>query len=428
MSESVATPYLVVDFGEEGGTYSWNGVDEVRSWISQQRADWQWLSQPNLGPTNNAWGSIANPLGDSQTCLNNAEQHKNNEQHSAQMVREAKQHLERLFSKSPWLLPNASYRKYIFEVRESGRLIEAGLIAAHLLGQDMNGAPLSKVIAALVEFELFSRGIKDRVRTESTALKKLVGEMTTLLDEHKQLKINQAAEFATLNTDVATQTTIHGTSFDEAQAARDEAWKKQLQETEDELKQLNETYDTHMALAAPVSYWVDKRDKHSKWAKRSFIALTACMLIFGIVLFCELRGVAQMIEDTKLAAIASSAANAKLGTAVATAPAASALSPLLDVLATWKIGAYILLVTLAFWFIRLLVRIFLSNIHLENDASERVTMAKTYLALIRDGSFEGKEHIGTILAALFRPTGDGIVKDEGLPPTAMEWLTKLSGK
>ena len=84
--------------------------------------------------------------------------------------------------------------------------------------------------------------------------------------------------------------------------------------------------------------------------------------------------------------------------------------------------------TLAFWFIRLLVRIFLSHIHLENDAAERVTMAKTYLALIRDGSFEGKDNIGTILAALFRPTGDGIVKDEGLPPTAMEWLTKLSGK
>jgi hypothetical protein len=44
-------------------------------------------------------------------------------------------------------------------------------------------------------------------------------------------------------------------------------------------------------------------------------------------------------EDTKLAAIASSAANAKLGSSVATAPATSALSPLLDVLATWKIGA-----------------------------------------------------------------------------------------
>ena len=428
MTESVATPYLVANFGDDGGTYSWNSVQDVSSWISQQRADWQWLSQPNLAPANNAWGSIANPLGDSQNCLNNAEQHKNNEQHSAQMMREAKQHLERLFSKSPWLLPNSAYRKYIFELRDSGRPMEAGLITANLLGQDLNGAPLSKVVSALVEFELFSRGIKDRVRTESAALKKLVGEMTSLLDEQKQLQVNQAAEFATLNANVVTQTTMHGTSFDEAQAARDEAWKKQLQETEDELKQLNETYDTHMALAAPVSYWEGKRDKHSKWSKWSFIALTLCMVAFGGVLFWELRGVAQMIEDTKLAAIASSDATAKLGSVVTTAPAASALSPLLDVFATWKIGAYILLVTLAFWFIRLLVRIFLSNIHLENDASERVTMAKTYLALIRDGSFEGKEHIGTILAALFRPTGDGIVKDEGLPPTAMEWLTKLSGK
>ena len=428
MSESVATPYLVVNFGEEGGSQSWTNIEEVRAWMTLQRTDWQWLSQQNTNPTNNAWGVISSALEACRNSLQSAEQHAGNEQHVTHMKRDAGQHLERLFTKSPWLLPNTSYRKYIFEMRESGRPIEAGLIAAHLLGQDMNGAPLSKVVAALVEFELFSRGIKDRVRTESAALKKLVGEMTTLLDEHKQLKVNQAAEFAILNADVATQTTNHGTSFDEAQAGRDEAWKKQLQETEDELKQLNETYDTHMALAAPVSYWEGKRDKHSDWAKWSFIALTACMLIFGGVLFWELRGVAQMIEDTKLAAIASSAANAKLGSPATTAPAASALSPLLDVLATWKIGAYILLVTLAFWFIRLLVRIFLSNIHLENDASERVTMAKTYLALIRDGSFEGKEHIGTILAALFRPTGDGIVKDEGLPPTAMEWLTKLSGK
>lgn len=428
MSDAAATPYLVVNFGEDGGSQSWENIEDVRSWITAQRTDWQWLSQQNSNPTNNAWSLIANALDSCRNSLQSAEQHASNEQHATNMKRDAAQHLERLFSKSPWLLPNTSYRKYIFEVRESGRSIEAGLIAAHLLGQDMNGAPLSKVVAALLEFELFSRGIKDRVRTESAALKKLVGEMTTLLDEHKQLKINQATEFATLNADVAAQSTNHSVSFDEAQAARDEAWRKQLQDAEDELKQLNETYDTHMSLAAPVSYWEGKRDKHSKWSKVSFVALTVCMLTFGGVLFWELHGVAQLIEDTNLAATASSAANIKLSNVVTAAPATSAMSSLINVLATWKIGAYILLVTLAFWFIRLLVRIFLSNIHLENDASERVTMAKTYLALIRDGSFQGKEHIGIILAALFRPTGDGIVKDEGLPPTAMEWLTKLSGK
>jgi hypothetical protein len=266
------------------------------------------------------------------------------------------------------------------------------------------------------------------VKSESSALKKLVGDMSTLLDEHKQLKAAQVAEFTALNLDVSNQVAAQGESFEQAQTERDSQWTTQLTATAEELKQLNATYDAYMALAAPVSYWEEKQKKHGNWAKWSFIALTLCMVAFGGVLFWELRGVAQMIEDTRIAAVASTTTNAKLGSAVATAPTSSALSPLLDVLATWKIGAYILLVTLAFWFIRLLVRIFLSHIHLENDAAERVTMAKTYLALIRDGSFEGKDNIGTILAALFRPTGDGIVKDEGLPPTAMEWLTKLSGK
>jgi hypothetical protein len=63
-----------------------------------------------------------------------------------------------------------------------------------------------------------------------------------------------------------------------------------------------------------------------------------------------------------------------------------------------------------------------------DKAEERVTMAQTYLAMIRSESLPKGENISTVLAALFRPTGDGIVKDEGLPPTAMEWMTKLGGK
>ena len=410
MSESIQTPYLQVDFGDEGGRFSWNSLEEVKAWINEQRTPWEWLSQLKTNPTNNAWTVIANALTDSINLLQNADQYAGDEQHLTQIKNEAGYQLTGLFSESPWLLPNSSYRQFIFEVRDTGRPIEAGLIAAHLLGCDMNGPHLSQVVCALLELELFSRGIKNRVRTESAALKSLVGDMTTLLDEYKQQLIKQPLE------------------FDKAQEARVIAWQKMLEETAEELKRLNEAYDTHMALAAPVSYWEGKRDKHSKWAKWSFIALTVCMLIFGGVLFWELYGVATMIEGARLAAVDSSTAIAKFGGVSPTQAAASMLSPLLDILATWKIGAYIILVTLAFWFIRLLVRIFLSNIHLENDASERVTMAKTYLALMRDGSLGGEKHIGTILAALFRPTGDGIVKDEGLPPTTMELFTRFSGK
>ncbi|WP_275888041.1 DUF6161 domain-containing protein [Chromobacterium haemolyticum] len=81
--------------------------------------------------------------------------------------------------------------------------------------------------------------------------------------------------------------------------------------------------------------------------------------------------------------------------------------------------------TLCFWVLRIGVRMLLSHIHLENDAAERVTMAKTYLALLRRGRLPEGDDLKTVLAALFRPTGDGIVKDEGVPPSMMEFLTKL---
>ncbi len=246
--------------------------------------------------------------------------------------------------------------------------------------------------------------------------------MTTKLDELKQLQVLQGSEFDNLNQKVELQITDQATNFNDAQAARDAQWQQKLADAEAELKRLNDTYDTHMAIAAPVSYWEIKRSNHKNWALWSFIALTVCMVAFGWFLYCEVKDIGAMVDATRTAALAA----ASKATTASTVPAS--MTPLLDILAGWKIGAYILLVTLVFWFIRLLVRIFLSNIHLENDAAERVTMAKTYIALMRDGSLNGKEHIGTILAALFRPTGDGIVKDEGLPPTAMEWLTKLSGK
>lgn len=43
----------------------------------------------------------------------------------------------------------------------------------------------------------------------------------------------------------------------------------------------------------------------------------------------------------------------------------------------------------------------------------------------RVGGIPKGDNINTVLAALFRPTGDGIVKDEGVPPSTLEWFTKL---
>ncbi|WP_425487836.1 DUF6161 domain-containing protein [Microvirga lupini] len=48
------------------------------------------------------------------------------------------------------------------------------------------------------------------------------------------------------------------------------------------------------------------------------------------------------------------------------------------------------------------------------DAEERATMVKTYLALTEKHAADEKDR-ALVLASLFRPTTDGIVRDDGAP-------------
>ena len=76
--------------------------------------------------------------------------------------------------------------------------------------------------------------------------------------------------------------------------------------------------------------------------------------------------------------------------------------------------------------VSLIVRMFLSNLHLASDADERVVMVKTYLSLIEGDQLSSNEDRQLILKALFRPTTDGLVKDEGIPPSFLEFLSRSS--
>jgi hypothetical protein len=51
-------------------------------------------------------------------------------------------------------------------------------------------------------------------------------------------------------------------------------------------------------------------------------------------------------------------------------------------------------------------------------------MVQTYLALIEGGKLTNGEDRQLILQALFRPASDGIVKDEGIPASFFEVLTR----
>jgi hypothetical protein len=66
-----------------------------------------------------------------------------------------------------------------------------------------------------------------------------------------------------------------------------------------------------------------------------------------------------------------------------------------------------------FWIIRITVKIALSNLHLSEDAYERVVMIYTYLSFIENGQLQNlQEDKKLILSSLFRPSNIGIIQDE----------------
>ncbi|MEW6550521.1 MAG: DUF6161 domain-containing protein [Campylobacterota bacterium] len=79
-----------------------------------------------------------------------------------------------------------------------------------------------------------------------------------------------------------------------------------------------------------------------------------------------------------------------------------------------KLAWYILMIfasSSAFWIIRITVKIALSNLHLSEDAHERVVMIQTYLSFVKEGQID-KNDKKLILSSLFRPSNIGIIKDE----------------
>ncbi len=78
-----------------------------------------------------------------------------------------------------------------------------------------------------------------------------------------------------------------------------------------------------------------------------------------------------------------------------------------------------------FWIGRLLTKLYLSQHHLMHDAEERAVMTTTYLSLSHE-SAASEEDKKIILGALFRPTIDGLIKDEGPSDMSLAgFLSKL---
>jgi uncharacterized membrane protein YidH (DUF202 family) len=157
----------------------------------------------------------------------------------------------------------------------------------------------------------------------------------------------------------------------------------------DEINQTRITFEEFMRLKAPVQYWHDKAKNHQE--SRAYLAKV--LVVFSVVATVALGlGLYQLAEHALKIAAAQTSTHSYL------------LFAALGVVGT----------TIVFWIARILTRLFLSQHHLAIDSEERAIMVQTYLALTANNLATADER-AIVLGSLFRPTADGIVKDDAAP-------------
>ncbi|MEO6340192.1 MAG: DUF6161 domain-containing protein, partial [Caulobacteraceae bacterium] len=160
------------------------------------------------------------------------------------------------------------------------------------------------------------------------------------------------------------------------------------------IKNTEAVYTEHMALKGPVTYWRDKAGSHRKNSNIArFVGLGFAAVIIIYAYWDGFQRVLNLVEEAVVKT------------------------------KQWQAGYVVLtfavlMVTIIFWIGRLISRTYVSEAHLAIDADERATMVQTYLALANENKISDAERT-LVLAALFRPSSDGLVRDDTVPDLSL---------
>lgn len=405
-SSPPAAPLFTLDLKENGGLFAPTSLAEVSAWIQREMSFWSWLNGSRAGGNHDQGIKQAiNQLNQAQNTVNQAHQYKDsNPQHYQQQLTGIRSQLEEVFLRQQLPLSSTPLAKRIELYRKEAGDHPASFFASvfvppqqghHFQPQELVG--WRGLIEGLIErYGLASAPAKGRKQAAEQSFEQLrvkaealLGDKTTAYDAlHRGYSELAEAIKAAANQQQA--------DFDNAQTQRGGDFEKLVDEHKRQMESLRQTYEVAIALRAPVSYWEGKRKSHTTQAK-----WTGGLSFAGIA--GAAGGLGWMIHDL-------------------IRPAGTGTAP-----ETWRVALLAMVGVFTVWGIRLIVRMFLSHLHLATDADERVVMTQTYLALLDGKHLPDNEDRKLILQALFRPTSDGIVKDEGVPFSLAEALTR-SGK
>ena len=192
-------------------------------------------------------------------------------------------------------------------------------------------------------------------------------------------------------------------------------------EQQSEFERLQDLFATQLRLRAPVKLWEAREASHNKRSNAALLRL----FCFGGLTAAIAVAVPWCLGDQIAGSffeIVCAPQESQEAVEIQCERLFSAKGPL-------TVTGLLLAMSILTWITRLQYRIHLSERHLSLDASEKKAFAETYLAM-KEGEDVGQDNEAIVLASLFRPTQDGIIRDDesGMDLSAVALLAKQLGK
>lgn len=392
---------FTLDLGANGGIFSPQTAEEALAWVEREMNFWSWTQNVSAGNHKSIFESACHPLHYAQAQAREAVQYQTQSNESA--VRERIAQVQRQVQEA-FLNRKLPHSTTALGQRVAGLKVDPLAAIAYLLpflpsmsGQDhqFDARDVSSwrgfVMGLIDRFSIVS-DVEPKIQAERTALEELHARAEQLLGK-KQAAVDQLhRDFASTTEEIGEAKTAHQADFDELIFASNAAHEAALEKHSAEMENLRKTFRESMTLRGPVEYWAAKAVRHELKASSLMRWVFGLMAGLGAILGGVAIWVFWTLTDGKPD--------------------------------SWKVAVLVLVGVLGVWAIRLVVRMFLSHTHLAADAEERVTMVKTYLALLEGEKMPADEDRKLVLAPLFRPASDGMVKDEGMPHPMLELFTR----
>lgn len=382
-----------VNLGKDSGVVHWESIHVAGEWVNSEAT--YWLGWP-VELANMATGDaeVIKSLKEIASVLHDRIQ---NLKHMVEQARGG--------GISPLQLANRVEQQYLTRklVASSSPLVhfieelrvEDEELALHAIGfaisvEQPPNLPLA--LAGAVRVTLFQSGVS-AASAEQAALESLHGKWESQFEKVKGKWDNEVKNArAKLK------------EMDEQRDRLEDEAGVQRSDHSEEMEKIRKLFRDELALRAASKYWKTKQTYHTDGAKTWGIVSgvvaavgIATIVIMVIVLSNPAESIFKLVEQKLLK----------------TEDAGMALTQ-----AWFSAAMKIALVTaLVVWVVRILVRNYLSHVHLATDAGERRVIIQTYLALINDPDVKGddtfkKQILPSALENIFRHSPDGIVKDD----------------